>query len=56
MKKELLIEKKEFTPDNGNKIEYYSFILEVKGKKFSLIARAEDKKLLNYLLDEEENA
>ena len=50
MKLELNVLKKEFTNDDGEKIPYTAFEIELEGQKFNLVPRSDDKKLLNYLL------
>ena len=55
MRKEIIIERKTFTNDKGQDIPYTSYILEIGGKSFQLLPRTEDKKLINYLVEMEEN-
>lgn len=52
MKQEIEISKKTFTAKDGSIVPYVSFVLVIDGREFSLIARPEDKKLLNYILEE----
>ena len=56
MKLELNVVKKEFVNDNGEKIPYTAYEVELEGQKFGFVPRAEDKKLLNYLLTKKEAA
>lgn len=54
MKLELNVVKKEFVNDNGEKIPYTAYEVELEGQKFNFVPRTEDKKLLNYLLAKKE--
>ena len=54
MKLELNVVKKEFVNDSGEKIPYTAYEVELEGQKFSFVPRADDKKLLNYLLSKKE--
>ncbi len=53
MKKEVTIMKQSFKSENGVEHYYNAITLEIGGKSFNLFARADDKKLLNYLIDQE---
>lgn len=53
MKVELNITRKTFTAENGKEKEYTAYEMEIGGKTFSLVPRAEDKKLINYILEQE---
>ena len=46
----LTLTTEQFVNDKGEKIPYLSYKIEVNGKTFSLYPKADDKKLLNYLL------
>ena len=52
MELKLTVTPKEFKDDKGKAHEYLSFEITVKGKTFSLYPRENDKKLLNYLIEE----
>lgn len=52
MKQEIEISKKTFTAKDGKIVPYVSFVLAIDGREFSLSPRHEDKKLLNYILEE----
>lgn len=54
MKIELVVKKEVFENDKGEKIPYTSYKAEVCGQTFSFVPKAEDKKLLNYLLAQKE--
>lgn len=54
MKLELNVLKKEFINDNGDKVPYTAFEVELEGEKFNLVPRAEDKRLLKHLLEVKE--
>ena len=51
MKTELTISKKTFVNEAKEEIEYNSFEFTIDGKTFSLFPRKEDKKLINYILE-----
>lgn len=53
MKKEVVIEKRTFNDDSGKAVEYNAIVLKITGKEFALHPRKEDKKLLNYLIENE---
>lgn len=53
MKKEISIETRTFKDEKGREIAYTAYILTVSGKEFHLVPRKEDKKLLNYLIENE---
>jgi hypothetical protein len=52
LKTELNITRKSFKDQSGNIRFYTAYEFELGGKVFGLIAKSEDKKLLNYLLEE----
>lgn len=54
MKIELVVKKEVFENDKGEKIPYTSYKAEICGQTFSFVPKAEDKKLLNYLLAQQE--
>lgn len=51
MKQEIEINQKTFTTKDGSVVPYVSFVLVIDGRKFSLMPRPEDKKLLNYIFE-----
>ncbi len=53
MKTELYITRKSFKTEEGKTREYTAYEIEIGGQTFSLIPRSEDKKLLNYILEQE---
>ena len=53
MTKELQITRKTFKTESGQEKEYTAYEVEIGGKTFSLVPRAEDKKLINYILEQE---
>lgn len=53
MEAKIEITKKTFTGKDGKDHSYTSYDLKLGDKSFSLIPRAEDKKLLSYLLEEQ---
>lgn len=53
LKVELNIYKKSFTGEDGKSREYVAYEFELEGETFTLVARAEDKKLLKHILKDE---
>ena len=53
LKVELNIYKKSFTGEDGKSREYVAYEFELEGEAFTLVARAEDKKLLKHILKDE---
>lgn len=53
MEAKVEITKKTFTGKDGKTHSYTSYDLKLGDKSFSLIPRAEDKKLLSYLLEQQ---
>lgn len=51
MIKDLLIKKKQFKAEDGAERDYISYEVELDDETFSLIARVEDKRLIKYLLE-----
>lgn len=45
------IEQKNFTNEAGEEFAYNSFTIVLDGNSFSLFPRKEDKKLINYILE-----
>lgn len=52
MTTELTIKRKTFKGDDGKTREYTAYEIELDGKTFSLVPRAEDKKLIAYILEQ----
>ncbi len=50
---ELTISRKTFKGDDGKEREYTAYEVELGGQTFSLHPRTEDKKLINYILEQE---
>ena len=48
------VKKKTFENDKGEQIPYIAYETELNGVKFSFVPRAEDKKLLTYLIEQKE--
>ena len=46
--------KRKFKTEAGEEREYYAFELTLGGTTFNLMPRTEDKKLINYILKEQE--
>lgn len=46
------IVKRTFKTESGEVREYFAFELYLGGKTFSLLARSEDKRLINYMLED----
>lgn len=51
MLKELLIKKKQFKAEDGVDRDYISYEVELDDETFTLVARVADKRLIKYLLD-----
>ena len=51
---QLEVKRKTFQNDNGDNIPYIAYETELDGVKFSFVPRAEDKKLLTYLIENKE--
>ena len=51
MLKELLIKKKQFKAEDGVDRDYISYEVELDEETFTLVARVADKRLIKYLLD-----
>lgn len=49
----LKISKKTFETDDGTELTYYDYRINIGEQEFTLKAKDEDKKLLNYLLNQE---
>ncbi len=56
IKVQLTITKKTFEADDGRKVNYFDHKIEVADQEFSLQPKDNDKKLLNYLLNQEFDA
>ncbi len=52
MIKDLLIKKKQFKAEDGTERDYISYEVELDGETFSFVARVEDKRLIKYLLED----
>lgn len=46
------ITKKKFKSEDGREIAYMSFEIDIDGKTFNLLPRKDDKKLINYMLED----
>ena len=49
-KRDLFVEKKSFTNDKNEKVDFMTYTLEINGTKIGFSPKVEDKKLLNFLL------
>lgn len=52
MKTEMSISRKAFKTEDGQEREYTAYEIEIDGHVFGLKPRAEDKKLIEYLLEQ----
>ncbi len=52
MIKDLLIKKKQFKAEDGTERDYISYEVELDGETFSFVARVGDKRLIKYLLED----
>lgn len=53
MEFKLKVGQEQFTNDNGEVIEYFSYIVEIGGETVRLYPKDEDKKLLKHLVKQE---
>ena len=55
MFKDLFIKKKQFKAEDGTSRDYISYEVELDGEVFTLVARAEDKRLIKFLLSDNDH-
>ena len=55
VKAELVVEKKSFDNDKGEKVEYTSCTAKIGGVEVNFIPKPEDKKLFKYLVEKLDN-
>ncbi len=53
MKAEIEITQKTFVNDQGEEVPYIAYTLQLGGKEFALFPRKDDKKLLNYMIEQQ---
>lgn len=53
MKAEIEITQKTFVNDQGEEVPYIAYTLKLGGKEFALFPRKDDKKLLNYMIEQQ---